>query len=195
MKTYRLKAALVVCVAVVCVSFMLPAQSALAGPVAYIGLFIDETHSLYHVIISAAYEPFEVYSWVLPSENGLVCAEFDIAYPEYLVMSVHTDNPEALIPIVPDPDGVTVCFGECRTDWVWLRRFNFLPTSTGGMDFINIVPHPISGSIQAANCLEGNPYEPVLLLNYFCINDPACPIATDNASWGAIKSLVDSSRN
>ncbi|MBU8920544.1 MAG: hypothetical protein KOO63_01670 [Bacteroidales bacterium] len=191
MRMSRFSSVLLLCVAVVFVSLIFLSQTVSAQPVPYLGLFIDETHSLHYVMLSTPLVPFEVFSWVYPSENGMVCAEFDIVYPEYLVMSGHTDNPEALIPIVPDPDGVTVCFGECRTDWVWLRSFNFLPTSTGGMDFIRIVPHPISGVVQAATCHEGNPYETFVLMNYFCINDPACPIANESASWGAIKTMYE----
>ena len=48
---------------------------------------------------------------------------------------------------------------------------------------------------QFANCLEGHPKEPFIILtnlyvNYVIGEDPECDVmGTESASWGAIKSL------
>ena len=186
MRTSCLKAMTAACVVIVALSLAVP----VAAPIGYIGLY-DDSHFLWFLDEVDPYELFDVYVWAIPGDNGLICGEFDVTYDDILILSGFYDNPEALILVEPDPDGMTVCFGDCRTDWVWLRRFEFLTTSTGP-GHVYLDPHPVSGALQFYSCLDGNPAEVAAQQSIiFCVNDPYCHVAVSQKSWGAIKAIYE----
>ena len=170
MKTCCLKAALVVCIVVASVSFILPAQRVLAGPVAYIGLYDsgDRINAGYCFEYSELYEQFDVWVWVLPGDEGMICAEFSIDHHDWVYVIGQIPNPDHYntlgSPIYPD--GVSICFGTCQTEWTWLYHLQML-TKEIETGYIEIREHPDAGAYQIANCNEGYPFQPVTILNYF----------------------------
>jgi hypothetical protein len=159
-----------------------------AGPVAYIGVFADDAHMVCRADVPAPYVGWTTWVWVLPSDNGMMCAEFMVQNPAWVLNTGTVVNPENSVTLGDPFAGISICFGVCQTEWTWLYQLTALPTAAGLLDYVQIVAHPDAGAYQVANCLEGYPIEPVTLLNNLAINQP-CVIANENASWGAIKGM------
>lgn len=171
MRTFCLKAAFVVCIAVVCVFCILPAQRVLAGPVAYIGIFADETHYMYYAQLESPFTLFEAWVWVLPGDNGMMCAEFMVGRPAWLASTLTTLNPDYSVFLGEPFTGITLCFETCQEDWTWICKFQLLPYRTDLSGYLTIEPHPDWGAYDIANCLEGYPLEPVHKLNDLELRD------------------------
>jgi len=168
------------------------ATSASAGPMAFVGLYTDDAHSMCSQDIPAPYVGFATWVWILPSDNGMICAEFKLQAPAWMLATGTTPNPGNSV-ILGDPygaDGVSFCFSECQYDWVWLFQINQLPTVGGLVDYIYIQERPDAGAYQVANCLAGYPIEPLTILNHLALNQP-CEYAAENTTWGAIKGMYN----
>ncbi len=175
-------------------ALLLIASPLMAQPMKYIGLFIDELHNMW-CATGVGFYPVEMWIWCLPNDLGQICAEFAIAYPPNVIQSTVTDN-TALISVTLGslPSGMSVCYVACQYDWHW--NFHQLlyvtdPTKT----IVEIIPHPDVGVYQFATCEAGYPTRPCVKLTNLYINyepgiDPECMgYATEEKSWGAIKSL------
>lgn len=163
-----------------------------AGPIAYIGLYTDGGHNICSQTIPAPYAGFTTWIWVLPSDNGMMCAEFKLVAPAWMLSIGTTVNPAHSVALgAPyDATGVSICFSSCQTEWTWLYQLSQLPTVAGVPDFITIVERPDAGAYQLANCLPKYPLEPVTILNHLALNQ-ACVYANEDASWGAIKGMYN----
>jgi hypothetical protein len=163
-----------------------------AGPVAYIGLYTDAGHSVCSQMIPAPYMQYTTWIWVLPSDNGMMCAEFKLVQPAWNLSIGTVINPGSSVALgAPyDAGGVSICFGMCQTSWTWLYQLMQLPTAAGIPAFITIVERPDAGAYQVANCLPKYPLEPLTVLNNLALNQ-ACVIANEDASWGAIKGMYN----
>ncbi len=179
------------------VSLIAAAAGAQLPHVGYIGLFTDDDHQSWCANGVGFYQ-VNMWVWCLPSERGMICAEFAISYPPNVIQSTLTWNPE--IQWVIDPpspyEGISVCLPECKCDWFWLF-YQQLWVIDAAPVYVEIIKHPDSyvENIQFANCEPGFPFEPVIKYTNLYINyDPAGPecsgTAAESASWGAIKSLV-----
>lgn len=167
-------------------------------PVPYIGLFTDEFHSVWCASNPAPFYPVEMWVWCLPSERGMICAEFDISYPVNVIQSTVTLNPELgiIIPDPPYPEAFILCFVDCKWDWAWLfHQTLYVVDQTP--TYIEIIKHPDPDieHIRFANCEPGFPVEPCIKYTNMYLNyeppDPEClGTATQDASWGAIKSMI-----
>jgi hypothetical protein len=167
------------------------AGSVNAGPLALIGLYTDIDHSICRADVPAPYVGWTTYVWVQPSDNGMMCAEFLIQNPAWVLNTGTVPNPGNSVTLGDPFAGISICFGTCQTEWTWLYQLTALPTAAGIADYVNVMPHPDSGGILVANCLEGYPIEPLVVFNNLGINQECeVAIANDNASWGAIKSMV-----
>jgi hypothetical protein len=164
-------------------------------PVGYIGLFADVDHTTW-CVTGAGFYPFNMYIWCLPSYLGQICAEFMVCYPANVIQSTVTWNDPIISVSLGDlPSGLSVCFDPCQTTWFWIANQAMYctdPTQT----YIYICPHPDVGVYQFANCEPGYPTEPCIALTHLFINytagDPECETTgTEDASWGAIKSMID----
>jgi hypothetical protein len=163
-----------------------------AGPIAYIGLYTDANHAICSQAIPAPYMGFTTWIWVLPSDNGMMCAEFKLVAPAWLLSIGTTVNPAYSVALgAPyDAGGVSICFGACQNAWTWLYQLSQLPTAAGVPGYIEIVARPDAGAYQVANCLPKYPLEPLTILNYLALNQE-CIFANEDASWGAIKGMYN----
>ncbi len=104
-----------------------------AGPIAYIGLYTDAGHTNCSQMIPAPYVGYTTWIWVLPSDNGMMCAEFKLDPAGVEPLHRHHRQPGALgssrRPL--RRQGVSICFSSCQTEWTWLYQLSQLPTAAG----------------------------------------------------------------
>lgn len=171
---------------------IIPGISTAQAPTGYIGLFADDYRGSW-CINGVGFYQASMWVWCLPGQDGMVCAEFDISYPYNVIEAGINYNPAILPLIIQPPDGWSLCFSECRTDWVWM--FNqIIFVTTVDKTMLEIVPMPDVGVYQFANCLPGYPVEPCIKLTNLYINyepdESECSTTgVEASSWGAIKSL------
>jgi hypothetical protein len=186
-----MKKALLLAVALMLIATVANAQP----PVGYIGLFTSEDHDTW-CITGTGFYPVEMWIMCLPSYLGQICAEFRICYPGNTIQSTVTNNDAIISVTLGDlPNGMSVCYSECQVAWHW----NFHQTvyvTDATQTYIEICDHPDIATFQFANCEDGFPTEPCikftnLYLNYDGSEDECGVTATQDASWGAIKSLVE----
>lgn len=133
--------------------------------------------------------PFEMWVWCLPSWNGMICSEFGICYPPNVIQSTVTWNDPIISVMFGDlPSGLSVCYTICQWDWTWICHQTCYLTDTS-VGLIELCPHPDVGVYQFANCNPGYPIEPIVRLSHLCLNQ-FCSIGLEDASWGAIKSMM-----
>jgi len=163
----------------------------------YIGLFADDTRISWCKSGDAFPIIFEMYIFCLPRADGMFCAEFVVNYPADPTVITATVTAGAGISIVKGDlaAGVSVCYLECQNDWVWPFH-QMIVLQSANQNVITIGPHPDTGQILFANCVE--PMRPVydavvftnLYLQYVDGVDPECSAtATAELTWGAIKSM------
>ncbi|MBN1884734.1 MAG: hypothetical protein JW876_04325 [Candidatus Krumholzibacteriota bacterium] len=164
--------------------------AAVAGPWGYMALYTDANHTVCEAISPGGFYMAEMWIWCLPSDNGQMCAEFSIGYPADIITSTVTPNLDIISVTLGDLlNGMSVCYNACQDDWNW--PFHQTLYLTGMVpEFVTINPHPDTGAVSFANCLEGFPMEPAVILNHLAINQ-ACEIGTEEASWGAIKGMLE----
>lgn len=143
------------------------------------------------------YAPFSTYVLAFPGEDGLICADFKMDVPDWIINMGTVFNADVILQIDQDypydEDGARICLSSCAWDrWepVWLCKVSHLPTAAGLTGDMWIVPRPSIGQLQATTCLEGNPSGPLeapcpLNLNYIW----GCWLANETFTWGAIKSI------
>ncbi|HSG27461.1 MAG TPA: hypothetical protein VLA34_03200 [Candidatus Krumholzibacterium sp.] len=176
------------------------AAFAQAPPVGYIGLFLDDAHSVWCATGAVPYWPATLYVWFLPSVNGQICAEFAIDYggDPGIVKIAPTNAGHISVALGALDTGMSVCFVECQNDWHWgFTQGMFI--NTASKVTIRVIAHPEVNppTYQFANCLEDFPMEPIISLSNVYINseigvDPECEaMGTAPASWGAIKNLYE----
>jgi hypothetical protein len=186
-----MKKALLLAVALMLVATVANAQP----PVGYIGLFTGEDHSAW-CATGVGFYPVTVWIMCLPSYLGQICAEFMLCNPANVVPSTVTFNTPIISVTLGDLDtGISVCYISCQTDWHWLaNRLYYVTDPT--VTYIEICPAPGPGAYQFANCEPGFPIEPCIKFTNFYLNaeppmDECMGTATEDASWGAIKSMID----
>lgn len=171
------------------IMFVAGSASAILPQIGYIGIYSDATHNSY-TICPAQYEQFHVWIWCLPSENGLMAAEFAVSFPATAVEQFHVKNPGITVELGSLTAGIGVAFGEgmCQMDWVWLYDITMVLLARTYAT-IAIIPHPGAlpePAYQFATCELGYPIEA-------CGNWPPlylCPTwGVEQSNWGAIKSL------
>jgi hypothetical protein len=178
------------------IALLLVSSAAFAQPpTGYIGLFNCSVHSSW-CATGVGFYPVQMYVWCLPSYFGQICAEFMVCYPVNVIQSTVTWNTPIISVQLGDlATGLSVCYIVCQWDWHWIANqliYVTDPTPT----YVYICAHPGPGVFQFANCEPGYPVEPCikytnLYLNY-PLDSPEClGTATEDASWGAIKSMMD----
>jgi len=177
-------------------ALLLCAGSAVALTGAYMGLYTDNAHSNW-CASGPGFYPVEMWIWCLPGDQGAIANEFRISYP-YNVQQLATNWQWPIIYNIIGGDlstGISIQYISCQTDWFWLCRVTLMvtdPTQT----HLAIVGHPDTGVYRIWNCQPGYPWETVNVLTNLYINytydEPLCQgTATDEASWGAIKSIMN----
>jgi len=169
-------------------AFMLSSSVAFSLPsVGYIGLYSDPDRSFCEVHSSGGLSSFDLYVYCLPSEHGVMSVKFAISYPANVTQSSLTVNPGIAYTQGDLESGINVQFQSCMYGWVWTHHQTLYITDTDP-DWIYIVAHPGEGSYYFTTCIDGYPSEGVMVVNHLAVNQP-CVIATEETSWGAIKSL------
>jgi hypothetical protein len=176
------------------VALLVLAGSAFALPgTGYIGLFKDATHSTdppANALCPGPYGSFHCWIWALPSARGLQAAEFRILFPASALIQTTVKNPSITAELGTLQNGISVAFGLCQMDWLWIYDLGIVILSpTPITQKIDIVPHPGTlplPAIQFANCQLV--LEPFIYLTplYLCQDGP---LGVEETNWGAIKSL------
>ncbi|UCF04442.1 MAG: hypothetical protein JSV33_10930 [bacterium] len=176
------------------------AAAAQLPPVGYLALFIDEERSGWCVNGGgASFYPFEMWIYCLPSERGMLGAEFAVCYPTNIIQSTVTTHPEVSVEIGTLPDGISVAFSTCQLDWVWpYHQTLYVTDLTKTAVRLKKHPDPDITDYQFVTCEPGYPIEPVnlytwrIFVNYEA-GDWECGllIGTKDSSWGAIKSMYN----
>jgi hypothetical protein len=169
---------------------MLIAPSASAQPAdAYLALYEDAARSDWCV---SGIGFVTMYLFVLPSVDGVVCAELSInvtgAGAGGLMWGTPTYHPDVAEPVLGSvPGEMGVCFpvGVCKTEWIYFYSVGIL-VQTIEAARVEIGPYGTSPYPKVLDCLDAEPE--AIIFNHFYINDCG-PIAVDESSWGAIKSL------
>ncbi|MDD3642994.1 MAG: hypothetical protein PHQ19_06000 [Candidatus Krumholzibacteria bacterium] len=165
------------------------AAAAGAAHFPYIGLYADQGHS------DCDWEgpPFSTatfWVWVLPGDDGIFCAEFEIVTPANVINASTGTNPEAGYSVGDAlvAPGTTICFPDCRTDWVWTHSLACLIIDSSKTQ-IRIEPHGDYGIVRAAVCTEPVENVEMVVLTHLFINQ-TCAIGDRPSSWGAVKQLL-----
>ncbi|MBU8921845.1 MAG: hypothetical protein KOO63_08495 [Bacteroidales bacterium] len=174
-------------------ALMLVAGTVSAGPVAYIGLYGDAGH-LVTEYMNPGMTQFTLWTWVLPSDNGAMCAEYKVLAPvgPGMIIQAAVVNPLATVSMgsAIGAPGASVCFGSCQTDWFWTYQVPIWSTDTVA-GFFELFAHDDAGGPQVANCiLPDYPIEPATKYTKFGLNQDGV-IGSGTASWGAVKSLIN----
>jgi hypothetical protein len=164
-------------------------------PVGYIGLYTDELHNEW-CAVGAGFYLVQMWAWCLPSERGMICAEFRIDYPANVIQSSVTWNQPWFIDPPDLEEGASVCLLDCQWDWYWLFHQQLWVTDPGPT-YVEIVEFPFLEVpvMQFANCEPGYPVETVkkytnLYINYDLASPECSGTAAETGSWGAIKKLM-----
>ena len=88
-------------------------------------------------------------------------------------------------------NGLSYSLYLCRTDWTLIATLHMIGLADGAAP-IWLKPHPDTGEMAVANCLEGYPKEPAYAYTNVYVNyppdSPECAgVGTSSSSWGAIK--------
>lgn len=167
------------------VAMLMLATPVLAGD-AYVALFADAGMSDCDVMLVGGFMPFEVYVWFV-SVKGVQAAEYKLTAPAGVITSTATLNPDINVSLGDAFSGISVSFATCQTSWVWSQHIACYLT-IGTPAFFTVGPSPAAGALQIASCELGYPLYPATIWNQLALNQ-SCVTATENASWGAIKSL------
>jgi hypothetical protein len=161
----------------------------------FMGIYTADDHS-YWCATGVGFYPVEIWIMCLPGPLGVICNEFSLCYPPNVIQSTVTKNMTIISVDMGDlPSGWSVCYILCQYDWFWIAH-QTLYVTTPDPAVIEVCPHPGVGVYQIANCEPGYPVEPCAVLTNFFVNygpeEPECQgTATEDASWGAIKSMMD----
>ncbi|MCK4537798.1 MAG: hypothetical protein KAV42_03265 [Candidatus Krumholzibacteria bacterium] len=154
---------------VVCLAMLIPA-SGVAQPLSYIGLYADPYHYDGDVVIWEPYAGWTTWVWVMPGNDGMMCAEFMIQNPPYVLNIGTTPNPAHSVTLGDPFTGISICFPECQYDWTWLYQLSALPVEVGPYDYVYVLPHPDTDAVQIATCEAGYPIQPVTYCLHLGIN-------------------------
>lgn len=145
---------------------------AIAGPTSFIGIYADPYHYDMDAVLTDLYQQFTTWTWVLPSDDGIMCAEFSTSAPHTVITIGIFINPEHSVSLGDPTTGISICFPECRTDWTWMSQSTYLSL---GIDYDWIIPgpHPDTGEMRVATCEPGYPIAPMYVYNWFGINQYA----------------------
>jgi hypothetical protein len=162
----------------------------------YIGLFADELHSSW-CATGVGFYAVEMWIWCVPNVvEGTICSEFRVCYPANVIQSTVTWNDAIISVSLGDlPSGLSVCYIMCQWDWYWIAH-QALWVTDPTMTIVYICVHPDTGEYSFANCTPGYPMEPCIIYTNLYLNygpaEPEClGTATQSASWGAIKSMIE----
>lgn len=177
----------------VCILVSVLAVPAVATATTYLTLWSDEQHSGCSFFSAGIYIQFDVYVFIEPGLNeGFVGAEFQLFHPETILDEIDlTINPVfGLTGGVAPTSGIQVYSANCITEDTWICTSTFLTFSTEYC-WITANARDETGKFVVRTCAEGNPEEPMHYpgIAFGYNTNGTCEIATDETTWGAIKSI------
>ena len=177
----------------VCILVFVLATPAAATATTYLTLWSDESHSGCSFYTPGAYAQFDVYVFIEPGlGEGFVGAEFQLFHPETILDEIGvTINPVfGLTGGVAPTSGIQVYSPNCITEDTWVCTSRFLVFSTE-FCWITANARTETGKFVVRTCAGGNPEEPMYYpgIMFGFNTNGFCEIATDTATWGAIKSV------
>lgn len=144
-----------------------------------IGLYTDDAHS--SIAVNNTYYPcvFDLWVWILPGENGAICAEYKLVIPDNMIPQSVIINSDYSITmgVAYGSPGFSICFNECQTDWFWTTKITTFLADRTPLTLIPM-PHDDSGTMTAASCLPHYPIESLITLNALSVNYALPPILT-----------------
>jgi len=165
------------------------AGTAYAGPNFYVGMYnAGDTRPDCGATAAAPYTPYEIWVWILPSDLGLKGFDFKMVLNGDICTG-NTDNPQLSVTMnSPTADvGWVGTFTGCMTEWTWLTKLSML-AATVDPHYVEIIENPTTGAVEATDCTDGYPINPLIVLNSYGINAP-CEVDAQDSSWGAVKSM------
>ncbi len=196
--------------AILAVAFsLLLAAPVVAGQLPYVGLFggvydINYVegpggydHSACSVSVADPYSDIEMWIWWLPDPGegkGWASVEFKIVYPTgiYIIAGAVTSNPLIVAELGSLPVGIASTVGglQCQYDWFWSHHQTITLKKITPSGYITIVADPALAvppyAVLVSDCSFYN--HATTILNNLALNQ-ACAIATQDKTWGSIKSL------
>ncbi|UCF05492.1 MAG: hypothetical protein JSV33_00200 [bacterium] len=112
--------------------------------VGYIGLYTDHPWQFdpsMSCVTGVGFYPVEMWIYCLPSNLGMMCAQFMISYPPNIIQSTVTTNPAVAVTQGTLDTGMSVCFQDCQWDWQWPFHQSLYVTDQTPT-WIEIVKHP-----------------------------------------------------
>ncbi len=176
-----------VIMAVVVLSFL--ASAAYAGPNFYVAMYNPgEDRPDCGATVSALYEAYSIWVWILPNDDGLKGFDFKIVLNGD-ICTANTDNPDLSVTMnsPTSADGWVGTFSGCMTEWTWLTKLDLVVTNLDP-HYVEIIENPETGAVEATDCTEGYPINDLIVLNNYGVNTP-CQTDAENSSWGAVKSM------
>lgn len=145
----------------------------------YIGLYTDEEHSSIAANNLEGSCLFDLWVWILPGENGVMCAEYKLDIPADMIPQSVELNPSNYICLgeAYGSPGLSICFPECQNEWFWTAKIQILLTDRTER-YIVLSAHEDAGTIQVANCLPDYPIESLTILSGLSVNTALQPILT-----------------
>jgi hypothetical protein len=176
-----------------------PAVVAAQPPVSYVGVYVDNTYSMWCVSGMPSYQS-EIWVYLVLGEGGATAFSFDLALPSNvsltdLIVGGHDPGPSQCLPPYC-PTGITNEFGLClippKFSGAWLAHGTITVTSADqGMVEIIGAAGP-SSECYIVRC-DGEHETPRVLTNLYVNFAPSAPecsgLATEPVTWGAIKGL------
>ena len=117
------------------------------------------------------YQPFRIYVWVEPGDNGVYGVEYALSLPETYFMTGVTLNPVYVSVALGDPyGGHSVALSMCANSWFWVDYIDCICINPDNQELVWVQPHPDVEVVQIASCLEGHPIEAVTATYPLLIN-------------------------
>lgn len=188
---------LIIAVMVACLAGAAGAELPARGNV---GLYADATRTYNAYCQFPPGHPIakvDLWVWCQPSVNGLLCADFGVSFPSNVMRSGITYNTAIISTGSGDlATGYSVCLNACQWDWCWIAH-QILFVNSAQATTVDVVPHQVLGVLQFTTCAQGNATEPCLRGTSLYLNSsspcvpPDLPIATEEPTWGTLKSLFN----
>ena len=144
-----------------------------------IGLYTDDAHS--SIAVNKIEDPcvFDLWVWILPGENGAICAEYKLDIPESMIpqsVLINTENSITMGVAYGSP-GFSICFNECQTDWFWTTKITIFLADRTPLALLPL-PYDDSETMITASCLPNYSIESLITLNALSVNYALPPILT-----------------
>ncbi len=154
-----------------------------------LSLWANESMTAGEFFTEAPYTPFNIYVFLEPSPDGAFAVEYKLTVPEdhfSTALSVSPVVSGAVAGVWYGSPGISAPFTSCQTDLFWVVNLTMMsPNIIPGWYIPG--PHDDSSFPNVVTCQGPQPTVEASIYNLFGYNDMWG--ATEETSWGAIKSL------